>query len=72
MTALSISESSFPLLSPRLSLQSVTLADATCLYHFYSDCQVASWLSRLPWPFTSASAANVIVQATQDLTRGAG
>jgi len=32
--------------------------------------RVAKWLSRLPWPFTSASAQTLIAEAAADLERG--
>jgi 8-oxo-dGTP diphosphatase len=67
-----ISETLFPLVTARLQLRLLTLADAADICDLYSDWQVARWLSRLTWPFTSASATQLIVQASQDLERGVG
>jgi 8-oxo-dGTP diphosphatase len=66
-----ISPALFPLLSARLELQPLTLDDAASVCDLYSDWQVTRWLSRLLWPFTSASATQLILQARQDLDRGA-
>jgi hypothetical protein len=47
----------FPLETPRLWLRPVAPADESALHRLYSDWQIAKWLSRLPSPFTAASAA---------------
>ena len=69
---MAITESLFPVLTSRLTLGPVTPADATGIYHLYADWEVARWLSRLPWPFTSASAHAFITEAAHDLERGSG
>ncbi len=67
-----ISETLFPLVTARLQLRLLTLADAADICDLYSDWHVARWLSRLTWPFRSASATQLILQASQDLERGVG
>ena len=62
----------FPLVTPRLTLRPIAAEDTDALLSLYSDWQVARWLSRLPWPFTSDSAQTMISEAMMDLERTRG
>jgi RimJ/RimL family protein N-acetyltransferase len=62
----------FPLVTPRLSLRPLAVEDTDALRSLYSDWNVARWLSRLPWPFTSDSAQTMISEAMTDLERTRG
>jgi RimJ/RimL family protein N-acetyltransferase len=62
----------FPLVTPRLSLRPVAAEDIDALLSLYSDWEVARWLSRLAWPFTSDSAMTMISEAMTDLERTRG
>jgi RimJ/RimL family protein N-acetyltransferase len=62
----------FPLVTPRLSLRPLAAEDTDALLSLYSDWEVARWLSRLLWPFTSDSAQTMISEAMMDLERARG
>ncbi len=67
-----IPEDAFPLQTQRLFLRPVTVSDTGALYELYADWEVARWLSRLPWPFTRSAAQSLVVDATDQFTRGSG
>ncbi len=62
----------FPLVTPRLGLWPLAAEDTDAVVSLYNNWEVARWLSRLPWPFTSDSARIMISGAIRDLehTRG--
>lgn len=62
----------FLVITPRLTLRPLASEDTDALVSLYSNWEVARWLSRLPWPFTSDSAQTMIGEATMDLERGRG
>ena len=67
-----IIEAMFRRVTSRLILRPLARSDAEAVRQLYSDWEVAKWLSRVPWPFTSASAENFIADAEVDMEHGSG
>ena len=65
-------EAMFRRLTSRLILRPLARSDAEAVRQLYSDWEVAKWLSRVPWPFTCASAENFIADAEVDMEHGSG
>jgi 8-oxo-dGTP diphosphatase len=55
-----------------LVLRHLVADDSDAIRALYGDWQIAQWLARVPWPFTSEDAEELIADAAAQFVRGTG